>query len=310
MFKIISIIITFINFSLGVVMAENKYEIILNIDKDIITNFDIQKESKYLIALNPSLKNATKDQIKKISRESLVRETIKENEILKYYQINYEDPKLMVFTRDIYSKLGIKNDNDFDGYLLKFDLDTSEIIRKIAIEKAWNQLIFDKYKNMVSVDEEKIKDNLKNDQNKLKTQTSFLISEILFDPKDEVEFKNLHKDIIKMIKENDFKTAASIYSISDSSKNSGLIGWVNKNEISNLIYNELNRLNIGEHTPPIKIASGFLIIYLNDLKKVEQKKNSEEELQRIIVADKNRQLNQYSIIYYKKIKQQIFIYEK
>jgi peptidyl-prolyl cis-trans isomerase SurA len=113
-----------------------------------------------------------------------------------------------------------------------------------------------------------------------------------------------------MIKENDFKTAASIYSISDSSKNSGLIGWVNKNEISNLIYNELNRLNIGEHTPPIKIASGFLIIYLNDLKKVEQKKNSEEELQRIIVADKNRQLNQYSIIYYKKIKQQIFIYEK
>jgi len=310
MLKKIFILLAIINLLSNKVIAENKYEIIVNINSQIITNFDIQKETKYLFALNPSLDNLSKKQIKEISKKSLIREKIKENEILKYYIINYEDPQLAIFLINIYKRLGIVDEAEFNTYLSKFDLDISSVIKKIAIEKAWNKLIFDKFRNQISVDELKIKEELEKKLDKSEIQTSFLISEILFQPKNEKEYQDIYNNIIKTVEENSFKSAASIYSISDSSINSGEIGWVKKNEISKLIYKELNKLKIGDISQPIKVASGFLMIYLEDLKKVEQEINLDQELKKIIMVEKNRQLNEYSIIYYKKIEKQIFINEK
>ena len=310
MFKKIFILLAIINLLSNKVIAENKYEIIVNINSQIITNFDIQKEAKYLFALNPSLDNLSKKQIKEISKKSLIREKIKENEILKYYIINYEDPQLAIFLINIYKRLGIVDEAEFNTYLSKFDLDTSSVIKKIAIEKAWNKLIFDKFRNQISVDELKIKEELEQKLDKSEIQTSFLISEILFQSKNEKEYQEIYNNIIKTVEESSFKSAASIYSISDSSINSGEIGWVKKNEISKLIYKELNKLKIGDISQPIKVASGFLMIYLEDLKKVEQEINLDQELKKIIMVEKNRQLNEYSIIYYKKIEKQIFINEK
>ncbi len=310
MFKKIFIFMVIMNFLSNIAIAGSKYEIVMNVGNQIITNFDIKKESKYLLALNPSLNNLSIKQIKEISKNSLIREKIKENEILKYYEINYENPELIEFTINIYRKLNIENESEFKSYLSKFDLDIKEVIKKIAIEKTWNRLIFDKFNNLISVDELKIKKELERNQSKSESQTSFLISEILFESSNDEDYQKKYNNINKTIKESSFKSAASIYSISDSSINGGEIGWVNKNEISNLIYNELNKLNIGEFTKPIKIVSGFLIIHLDDLKKIEQEFNLEEELKKIIISEKNRQLNEYSIIYYKKIEKRIFINEK
>ena len=310
MLKKIFILLAIINLLSNKVIAESKYEIIVNINNQIITNFDIQKETKYLFALNPSLDNLSKKQIKEISKKSLIREKIKENEILKYYIINYEDPQLAIFLINIYKRLGIVDEAEFNTYLSKFDLDISSVIKKIAIEKAWNKLIFDKFRNQISVDELKIKEELEKKLDKSEIQTSFLISEILFQPKNEKEYQDIYNNIIKTVEENSFKSAASIYSISDSSINSGEIGWVKKNEISKLIYKELNKLKIGDISQPIKVASGFLMIYLEDLKKVKQEIKLDQELKKIIMVEKNRQLNEYSIIYYKKIEKQIFINEK
>ena len=301
---------TIINSLSNVVIAENKHEIIIKINNQIITNFDIQKETKYLLALNPSLNNLSTKQIKELSKNSLIREKIKENEILKYYKINYEDPELTKFVTNIYKRLNIGDEAEFNTYLSKFDMNINTVIKKIAIERDWNKMIFGKFKNQIVVNELKIKKNLEKKLDKSEIQTSYLISEILFQAKNEKEFEETYNDIIKAVDESSFKSAASIYSISDSSINSGEIGWVKKNEISNSIYNELNKLNIGDITQPIKVASGFLIIYLEDVKKVEKEINTEEEFKKIVTTEKNRQLNEYSIIYYKKIKKQIFIDEK
>ena len=310
MFKKIFILFTIINLLSNVVIAENKHEIIIKINNQIITNFDIQKETKYLLALNPSLNNLSTKQIKELSKNSLIREKIKENEILKYYKINYEDPELTKFVTNIYKRLNIGDEAEFNTYLLKFDMNINTVIKKIAIERDWNKMIFGKFKNQIVVDELKIKKNLEKKLDKSEIQTSYLISEILFQAKNEKEFEETYNDIIKAIDESSFKSAASIYSISDSSINSGEIGWVKKNEISNSIYNELNKLNIGDITQPLKVASGFLIIYLEDVKKIEKEINTEEEFKKIVTTEKNRQLNEYSVIYYKKIKKQIFINEK
>ena len=301
---------TIINSLSNVVIAENKYEIIININDKIITNFDVQKETKYLLALNPSLNNLPIKKMKEISKSSLIREKIKENEILNYYKIDYKDPELATFAINIYKRLNIGDEIEFNAYLLKFDLNIDSVIKKIAIERAWNKLIFDKFKELITVDELKIREKIEKKIGKLEIQKSFLISEILFQSKNEKEYQETYNNIIKTVKESSFKSAASIYSISDTSINSGEIGWVKKNEISSLIYNELNTLNVGDFTQPIKVASGFLMIYLEDLKKEKQEINPEEEFKKIVMLEKNRQLNEYSIIYYKKIEKQTFINEK
>jgi len=310
MIKKIFIFVAIINLLSSTLIAEDRYEIVVSIDNKVITNFDIQKEINYLLALNPSLNNLPKKQIYEIAKESLVREEIKEKEILKYYNINYKDPELSLLIENIYNRLNIANENEFNKYLSNFDLSIEIISAKLAIEKAWNRLIFEKFNQFINLDELSLKKELEKNLSQPQTQNRYLISEILFQSKDDKEYQEILRNIKKTIEENSFETAASIYSISDSSKNGGEIGWVNKNEISDTIYNVLNKISIGQFTQPIKIASGFLIIYLNDIKKEEQEFNVDEELKKMIISEKNRQFNEFSIIHFKKIEQQIFINEK
>ena len=310
MIKKIFIFVAIINLLSSALIAEDRYEIVVSIDNKVITNFDIQKEINYLLALNPSLNNLPKKQIYEIAKESLVREEIKEKEILKYYNINYKDPELSLLIENIYNRLNIANENEFNKYLSNFDLSIEIISAKLAIEKAWNRLIFEKFNQFINLDELRLKKELEKNLSQPQTQNRYLISEILFQSKNDKEYQEILRNIKKTIEENSFETAASIYSISDSSKNGGEIGWVNKNEISDTIYNVLNKLSIGQFTQPIKIASGFLIIYLNDIKKEEQEFNVDEELKKMIISEKNRQFNEFSIIHFKKIEQQIFINEK
>ena len=310
MIKKIFIFVAIINLLSSTLIAEDRYEIVVSIDNKVITNFDIQKEINYLLALNPSLNNLPKKQIYEIAKESLVREEIKEKEILKYYNIDYKDPELSLLIENIYNRLNIANENEFNKYLSNFDLSIEIISAKLAIEKAWNRLIFEKFNQLINLDELRLKKELEKNLSQPQTQNRYLISEIIFQSKDDKEYQEILRNIKKTIEENSFETAASIYSISDSSKNGGEIGWVNKNEISDTIYNVLNKLSIGQFTQPIKIASGFLIIYLNDIKKEDQEFNVDEELKKMIISEKNRQFNEFSIIHFKKIEQQIFINEK
>jgi peptidyl-prolyl cis-trans isomerase SurA len=302
--------VAIINLLSSTLIAEDKYEIAVSIDNKVITNFDIQKEVNYLLALNPSLDDLPKKQIYEIAKESLVREEIKYNEISKYYNIDYNDPELSLIIENIYNRLNITNENEFNKYLSNFGLSIEMISAKLAIEKTWNRLIFEKFSKSINLDELRLKKELEKNLSQPQTQNRYLISEILFQSKDDKEYQEILRNIKKTIEENSFETAASIYSISDSSKNGGKIGWVNKNEISETIYNVLNKLSIGQFTQPIKIASGFLIIYLNDIKIEEQKFNVDEELKKMIISEKNRQFNEFSIIHFKKIEQQIFINEK
>ena len=152
MIKKIFIFVAIINLLSSTLIAEDRYEIVVSIDNKVITNFDIQKEINYLLALNPSLNNLPKKQIYEIAKESLVREEIKEKEILKYYNINYKDSELSLLIENIYNRLDIANENEFNKYLSNFDLSIEIITAKLAIEKAWNRLIFEKFNQFINLE--------------------------------------------------------------------------------------------------------------------------------------------------------------
>ena len=308
-FKLILLTLFFFKTMLTALFSMNDASIIAKINNEIITSHDLQVEIKYLEALNPNLKNLTKDQKEKVARESIIREKIKTNEILKYFELGQDIKYLNEIIIANYTKLGLKNEIEFKNYLSKYGLTIDDIKKKFEIEATWNSLIFQKYKDQVEIDIEKLKKKLNEEKSKLNKQEEFLLSEIFFNAQNKKELEKKYKKILKSIKEIGFKNTANIYSISDSAKFGGSIGWINKNRITKIIFNELLKIKIGEFTKPINIPGGIVIIKINDKRTSELEIDFDSELNKMIQYEKNKQLKQFSSIYYKKVKNNSEIYE-
>ena len=284
---------------------ENK--IMLKINNQIITTIDVYQEANYLKALNPNIQNLDKKKILDIARSSLIREKIKEIELSKYKK-NEIDPKyLEQIIQSIYTKINLENKSEFKKYVKNFGIDMKIIEKKLQIETRWNQLIYKKFFSKLKIDKESIRKNI--DANREKS-ISFLLYEIVFSIDKDNQNNEVFNSIEKSILKEGFENAAAIYSISESSKTGGNLGWVNENNINNKILKNVNTLEIGQHTKPILIPGGFLILQLKDKKNVEKKIDIEKELVLRIRSLQNQQLNQYSNIYFKKIKKDILINEK
>ena len=284
---------------------ENK--IMLKINNQIITTIDVYQEANYLKALNPNIQNLDKKKILDIARSSLIREKIKEIELSKYKK-NEIDPKyLEQIIQSIYTKINLENKSEFKKYVKNFGIDIEIIEKKLQIETRWNQLIYKKFFSKLKIDKESIRKNI--DANREKS-ISFLLYEIVFSIDKDNQNNEVFNSIEKSILKEGFENAAAIYSISESSKTGGNLGWVNENNINNKILKNVNTLEIGQHTKPILIPGGFLILQLKDKKNVEKKIDIEKELVLRIRSLQNQQLNQYSNIYFKKIKKDILINEK
>ena len=309
MFKIIIFVYFFINLCGNFSFADNDYKIVVKVNKRIISNYDIRKEIEYLSALNPKILSISKEDIQKIAKKSLIREIIKDKETSKYFKNIDLSPDLTSPLNNIYTKLNITSEEEFVGYLTKFDLDLKDVRKKLAIELNWNSMIYQIYKSKINVDKDKIKKNLELESASSKVKKKILISEIVFTAKNKEEFNDKYKKIVDSIEEKDFKSTATIYSSSDTSQFEGKIGWVSKNDVSEEIYQQIYKLKINEFSKPIKIGAGFILINLDAVKEEKQKINLEEKFAYIINKETNRQLNQYSSIHYKKIERQSFIYE-
>ena len=309
LFKLILVTLFVFKIFLTPSFSKSETSIIIKVNNEIITNYDLEIESKYLEALNPNLKNLSQEQITKIAKESIIREKIKTNEILKYYELEKDTTYLNKIITATYNKIGLKNENEFNNYLSKYDLTINDIKRKFEIEATWNTLIFEKYKNQVEVDIKKIKKKLKKEESRLNKQEIFLLSEILFNAENKEKLNKKYKKILESIKKIGFKNTANIYSISDTAKFGGSVGWIKKNQMSEIIINELSKINVGEFTKAINVPGGLFIIKIDEKKVNELEIDFDLELKKMIQFEKNKQLRQFSSIYYKKIKNNIKINE-
>ena len=294
---------------LSKLFPKNETSIVAKIDNKIITSYDLEIEIKYLQALSPNIKNLTKEQKINSAKESLIREKIKLNEILKYYKFGKDTNYLNKIVADTYKKLGLKSEPEFVKYLSNYDLTIDDIKKKIEIEIVWNKLIFEKYNNKVEIDVEKLKKKINEAESKLNKQEEFLLSEIVLSAENKEELDKKYKKILKSIEDVGFKNTASIYSISDTAKFGGSIGWVQGSQLSELVINELQNMNPGETTKPIDVPGGLLIIKIDEKKMRKLEINFDLELKKMIQYEKNKKLSQFSLIYYKKIKNSVEIYE-
>ena len=276
--------------------------IVIKVNNEIITNLDIKQEYNYLIALNNELKNLDKNSINDLAKNSLIREKIKKNELAKYYEFDGTNDYLNTILERFYLKLNLNNINEFENYLKNFNLSLIDVKKKIEIEVLWNQMIMQKYDKQIDIDKNKLKKKIIDQKMLNDEKIKYELSEIVF----QVDSKKKLNDTIDEIKEsiasNGFKNTATIYSISDSSKFGGQIGWINEEQLSKLILNEIKKLNTGEITDPINIPEGFLILKLENVKSEKIEINLDEALNNLIKFEKDRQFNQFSAIYFNKIK--------
>ena len=292
-----------------VLSLENK--IILKVNDKIITFFDVKQEEKYLIILNQNLKKIEQKRLNILAVDSIVKEKIKEIELVKYYQIEkvLNDENLTKILENLYQTIGFKKESEFKDFLESQNLKFSSVKRKLAIEMLWNNLIFKKFNNRVVIDEIEIKNNLDKEIKNLSFSKNLFLSEILIKNSKNLKLDETYSEILESVEEVGFAATANIFSKSDTAKIGGKVGWVKESSLSKQIRKNIIKLENGQISKPIKINENFLILKIDDIKISRQKIDKNKILLDRISYEKNRQLERFSLAYFGKIKQNIQINE-
>ena len=276
-------------------------KIIMKINDQIVTSYDLEKESNYLLALNPKLSEISKNDLLKLAKRSMIKEMVRKSEILKYKEITLENDQIDDILRNIIQNLEFSSQSQFENYLKDFGISVDDLRNKIGIENEWKNLVYSKYSTSIKIDKENLINKIEK-SNKEERSLEYNLSEIVFIKKQNISLKDQSKEILESIEINGFENTANIYSVSDSSKIGGKIGWVKKNNLSLEINRELDNLKINSHSNPIKVGNNYLILKINDTKEITLKIDKQKELNRMIMIETSKQLDKFSNIFYNKIK--------
>ena len=296
--KIIFFIFFLFNIFTNIVQASNDAFIVMKVNNEIITNININEEYRYLIALNTDLKSLKKEEIFNLAKNSFLREKIKENELKKYFKLNQSSKYIDQTIKNLYGSLNISSKIEFKKYLSVHNLTIEDVKKKLEIEVLWNELIYTKFHKQIDIDEEKIKKKI----NVNKIQKNYLLSEIFFSGENKEKINEKYNLIKKSISEIGFKNTANIYSLTESAKIGGSIGWIGENQLAKKVVNEINKLQVGEFTKPINIPGGVVILKLDEKEDKKISLDFDSEFKKLIEHEKNKQLNQFSTIYFNKLK--------
>ena len=274
-------------------------------DKAVAQSDIVNEIKKILILNNESYSEEKRDELQKLSVQSILKRKIKEIEIERnnYFEYNKKDlnEELIRLANNIRVDLDtLKNiceSNELDFKLIEND---------IIIELAWNSLIFQLYKNRISINSEEIEEQLK--LNQTKKIKEYLISEILISPPEEgVSVNNEIKKLMDKIKVDGFESVAKNFSISKSATNAGDLGWLSENTISKRMRSTIISTPVGGLSKPILLPEGLLIFKIRDKRVKEYDVPLEEAKDRLVNTEKIKILNMHSLSHYDKVKRSIAI---
>ena len=291
--------------------VSKKVEIISKVNEEVITNLDIDYEIKYLKFLNPKLDDLNnQNALIQLAKKSIIREIIKKKELVNYINLNEEHlDVIQQIEIDLINKKSLNNKIELKKMVLSKDLNYKKLIQKLKIEAMWNELIYQKYIKNVKIDKIKLKKQVQKFKSEFSFSYDYNLSEILFEIEKDQTLESKLDQIKKSIEKIGFDNTANIYSVSDSSKFGGKVGWVNESQISEVISNNIKNLKINELSKVLKSPAGYLILKINDKKKINEPFDEKKYFNMLKQAKTNQQLNQFSIVFFKRLKQNTFINE-
>ncbi len=307
-FKLLIYLFLLLLFSKNFVLA-SKIAILYKVENQPITNQDIEKEVNYLLLLNDQLKNINDNELIKYATKSLIKDKVKKIELENKLEFGNNEEFISNKLNNFQQSMNLTSD-EFNLMLANRGLSINYLEDKIELEYLWNRLIYLLYKDMVVINEKEIKEKIKEDINDPKNfLDEFLLYEILYSFSQEKNTENEINKIKKSITENGFENTANILSDADSSSASGKIGWVKENQLSKEIFNNIKNLNINEYAGPIDVTGGKVFLLLKEKRQVKKNLSLEDEFKQFVIIERNRQLDQFSSIYYKKVEINTRIYD-
>lgn len=304
------ILVLILSFSISEKAFSENIVIKFKIENEIITNYDIKQEISYLIAFNNKLRNLSKKKITAIATNSIIQEKIKLIHLINIFNVDEENDKLnKLLLENLYNSLKLNKYDELKSYLMSYNLNIEEVLYKLKLEFLWNEFIYKNYAKKVNIDKKKLKLKIKKDLNNKMTVDEYYLREILFKLEDNEKFEDKYKKILELIEKDGFENAANIFSISNTSKKGGDLGWIKKTQLNDKLTNKIEELNLKQITNPIKVGNGFLLIKLENKRILKEKINLDKELINLVNKETDRQLNQYSIIFFNKLKKSITINE-
>ena len=304
------ILVLILSFSISEKAFSENIVIKFKIENEIITNYDIKQEISYLIAFNNKLRNLSKKKITAIATNSIIQEKIKLIHLINIFNVDEENDELnKLLLENLYNNLKLNKYEELKSYLKSHSLNIEEVLYKLKLEFLWNEFIYKNYAKKVNIDKKKLKLKIKKDLNNKMTIDEYYLREILFKLEDNEKFEDKYKKILELIEKDGFENAANIFSISNTSKKGGDLGWIKKTQLNDKLANKIEELNLKQITNPIKVGNGFLLIKLENKRILKEKINLDKELINLVNKETDRQLNQYSIIFFNKLKKSITINE-
>ena len=305
-FKKIFVFLLFIFFN-NISLANQNVYIVFTVDDQIITNVDIEKEANYLIILNPNLANLEKNKILDIAKKNLINENIKKKEIKEFFL----DEKRESFDKKILENFLKRLDlNEFQLEQILYQRNSyplNEVKEKLRTEIFWNDLIYLKFNNQIKIDEKKLLEKINNFKNTERKE--YLLSEIIFEKKIDQNLDEITTKIKNSINEIGFGNTANIYSISESAKFGGNIGWIPENNLSKTIIEKIKNKNKNEYSDLIQIGNNYMILLVEETRFSKIEIDKKVELKKMIEFEKNKLLNKFSKIYFNKTKMNYSINE-
>ena len=229
-FKYIIIFFLFLLiFMKNALSIENK--ILLKIDNEIITSIDVEKEYRYLAALNKNFKDLDKKEIFEISKKSIINEKIKIIEINKSFKNpSIKEEYLELVISNIYKRIGLNDLKSFKEYLKNVNVKYLDVKKKIEIESLWNELIIAKFSSKININVNEIKKDIIN--NKKNISKSYLLSEIFFEVQNSNEINTTYEKIKDTILKKGFENAAITFSLSSTASQGGNLGWIEEDSVN------------------------------------------------------------------------------
>ena len=271
-----------------------------------ITYSDIINEIKTILILNnQSYSEDKRQQLEAAAMKSQIQRNIKQIEIEKHPNLKFNSLDLNNQLEKLARNLNMSLDI-FKNTFNKNNVDFSIVKKRIETELLWNSLIFQLYKNNLTVDENEIKEQLTFIKTK-KTTNEFLLSEIIFklEEKDMIESKT--KEIKKRIETEGFAKVAMSLSISESAERGGSLGWVSENVIAKKLQSIILNTPVGGVSKPVLLSNGILIFKVEDKRSLKTEIDIEKVKNELVNNEKEKLLKMYSMSHYDKLRRSVSI---
>ena len=301
------ILLIFISFFFsGKAITEINDGLFITVGNKAITKSDIVNEIKLILITNNQSYSADKrDQLQQIAVKEAIKRSIKQIEIEKYSLLNFSKRDLEAEVERIATAMQVDVDtlrNICESNNLNFKILEENVITELL----WNSLIFQLYKDRLVVNKAEIDESLEEIKGK-KDRNEYLVSEILIPKVDENEIETKVKELKDKIAAEGFENVAKNSSISESSLKGGDLGWISEDVLSKNLKKFIINTKVGAISEPVFLPSGILLFKIREKRKIKIELNLEQAKNQLVMNEKSKILNIYSITHYDKVRRSLTI---